>query len=445
MMNAVTEHEVREVLESEFEHEPVPLSHRHSTISVAAVWFGFPMILTNAVFGGVIAYNLGFWLALLAIIIGNGILLLYVGTLSYIAGSTGRNFALQAEHTFGKFGYTVASGFLASIVIGWFAFQTGLTGSTIHQSFGWNETLINVIAAILYTAVTFIGIRALSVLGMISAPLYVVLGIVALVLIGADHGLVGVLGYGGLGAKSILTFGSAVTIVVASFADSGTMTADFTRWAKNGPKAVLAAFTAFPIANMVAQLFGMIIVCAGAASAPATSGGDFLPVLTSHGSALAAIALIFVFANLGSVCTHCLYNGAVGWSRIAGSKMRILTIILGIIGGIAAIAGVWSLFLGWLNLLGIFVPPIGAVILVDQLLIRHYSRAEVLPNFRPIAFVAWALGAIAAILVHYFALSYSEAATAMIVGAVSYYGLMAVTSRQAAPATGAAGRTRPVA
>ena len=43
------------ILEEEFEHEPIPLSHRRSLGQVAAVWFGFPMIITNAVFGGVIA------------------------------------------------------------------------------------------------------------------------------------------------------------------------------------------------------------------------------------------------------------------------------------------------------------------------------------------------------------------------------------------------------
>lgn len=427
---STTEHAI---LEEEFEHEPVPQSHRHSTSSVAAVWFGFPMILTNAVFGGVIAYNLGFWRALLAIVIGNAILLLYVGTLSYIAGSTGRNFALQAEHTFGKYGYTAASGFLASIVVGWYAFQTGLTGTTIHASFGWNETLVIIIAAILYTGITFIGINALSLLGMIAAPLYVVLGIVAVGIIAAEHGLGGVLHYAGAGPGSTLTLGTAITIVVATFADSGTMTADFTRWAKDGRRAVYAAFTAFPIANMVAQLFGMIIVCAGAAVSPATSGGDFLPVLTSQGALLGAIAFIFVFINLGSVCTHCLYNGAVGWSRIAGSKMRLLTIILGVIGGIAAVAGVWNLFLNWLNLLGIFVPPIGAIMITDQLLIRHYATALEVPNFRPIAFLSWALGAGVAILVHYVAPSYSEAVAGLIVGAGSYY-FLAMASREEAPA-----------
>jgi cytosine permease len=356
---------------------------------------------------------------------------LYVGTLSYIAGATGYNFALQAEQTFGKHGYAITSGFLATIVVGWYAFQTGLTGTTVHTSYGWNETGTIIFATILYTGVTFIGIRALSIVGLIAAPLYIVLGLVAVALIATTHHLSDILNYQGLGAKSIMSLGSAVTLVVATFADSGTMTADFTRWAKDGKSAFLATLTAFPVANMIAQLFGIVIVCAGAAAAPAASGGDFLPVLASHGPLLSAITLLFVFVNLGSVCTHCLYNGAVGWSRIVGRKMRTMTIVLGIIGGIAAVAGVWGLFLDWLNLLGIFVPPIGAVIIVDQLFIRHYSDTDFVPNYRPSAFIAWAIGAVVAIIVHYEAPLYSEAVVGLIVGGISYYVLSKAAPRTA--------------
>ncbi|GAB2885681.1 cytosine permease [Paraburkholderia jirisanensis] len=410
-------------LDEEFEHQPVPLSHRHSLSSVAAVWFGFPMIITNAVFGGIIAYNLGFARALIAILIGNAILLAYVGTLSFIAGNTGRNFALQAERTFGKKGYVITSGFLATVVIGWYAFQTGLTGTTVHASFGWNETATIIGATLLYTAVTFIGIRALSIVGMIAAPMYIILAIVALTMIGEQHSLSSVLLYDGAGANSLMSFGGAVTLVVATFADSGTMTADFTRWSKDGKSAVYATLTAFPFANMIAQLVGMLIVCAGAAAAPATSGGDFMPVLTSHGGVLSVIALVFVFVNLGSVCTHCLYNGAVGWGRIAKRKMRTMTIVLGLIGGVFAVAGVWSLFLDWLNLLGVLVPPIGAVIIVDQLMVRHYSYDEEVPNFRGSAFAAWGIGALVALAVHQMAPWFSEAVAGMLVGGVVYFAM----------------------
>ena len=408
------------ILEEEFEHVPVPPSRRHSLRSVAAVWFGFPMIITNAVFGGVIAYNRGFWGAIAAILIGNAILFAYVGALSYIAGERGVNFALQAKGTFGTWGRKVASAFLATIVVGWYAFQTGLTGTTVHASFGWSETAVIVVAIVLYTGVTFIGIRALSILGMIAAPLYVVLGLVALGILSSEHGLGGVTAFQGSG---VMTFGGAVTLVVATFADSGTMTADFTRWAKNGREAVLAAFTAFPVANLVAQLFGIVIVAAGAATSPETSGGDFMPVLTGQGGLLAALALIFIFINLGSVCTHCLYNGAVGWSNLTGSTMRTLTIILGILGGIAALAGVWSFFLDWLNFLGIFVPPIGTVLIADQLILKKHVSEVATKPFEADALVAWAIGSAAALAVHFGAPSLSEAVTGIVVAFIAYIAL----------------------
>ena len=31
---------------------------------------------------------------------------------------------------------------------------------------------------------------------------------------------------------------------------------------------------------------------------------------------LSALAFVFLYINLGSVCSHCLYNAATGWSRI---------------------------------------------------------------------------------------------------------------------------------
>jgi len=168
---------------------------------------------------------------------------------------------------------------------------------------------------------------------------------------------------------------------------------------------VLADFTAFPVANLVAQLFGLVVVAAGAAAAPATDGGDFLTLLTGHGALLSALAVVFVFVNLGSVCAHCLYNGAVGYSHLFGSHMRKMVLVLGVIGGLLAVAGVWSLFLAWLNVLGMLVPPIGAVMITDQLLLGRLDRPA---------------GAVCALLVHLGLPGPGEAISGIIVGAALY-------------------------
>jgi len=429
-----TEHHA---LASEFEHEPVPTTRRRSLGSVSAVWFGFPMIITNAIFGGTIVYGLGFWRGIGAILAGNAVLFAYVGALSYVAGRTGKNFALTAAETFGRRGAPIAAGFLSTVVIGWFAFQTGLTGATLHTSLGWSEGWMILLAGVLYIAVTFIGIRALTVIGLVAAPMFLVLGGVALVIASRQGGLAGVTSYaGGAPDAGVLSVGAAITIVIAGFADSGTMTADFTRWSRTGREAVAATFTAFPLANVISLVVGGIIVAAGAAVSPAANGGDFLPLLTSHGSVLSALAVVFVFVNLGSVCTHCLYNGAVGWSQLTRGRMRVLTVVLGAVGTIAALAGVWSHFATWLNLLGIFVPPIGAVLVVDQLLTR-WSRRRAEAGFRVQPFAAWAIGAAGAYAVHAGAPQLSEAIAGVVVGGLAYVVLQLLTGRTATEGTAA--------
>ena len=147
------------------------------------------------------------------------------------------------------------------------------------------------------------------------------------------------------------------------------------------------------------------------------------------------LAVLFVFVNLGSVCTHCLYNGAVGWSHLTHSRMRRLTLILGIVGGLLAVAGVWSLFLDWLNLLGIFVPPIGAVIITDQLLLGGIDRTAADKPFRGVAFAAWAAGAAAAMLVHVGVPGPGEAITGMLVGGAVFAAASRVGAARAMAST----------
>ncbi|MBK1789226.1 cytosine permease [Prauserella cavernicola] len=412
----------------EFEDTAVPLDRRRGLWSVSAVWFGFPMVLTCAIFGGLIVHSLGFWPGMLAIATGSLCLMLYVGSLSVLAGRTGKNFALTAAETFGSRAAAIPSGFLATIVIGWFAFQTGMAGSILHGSLGWNERLTTLVAGLAFVAVTLLGIRALSVIGMVAAPFYVVLGLVAVFLAAAESDAPATAYQGGGG---LLSFGAAVTLVIASFIDSGTMTADFTRWSRTGREGLLAAMSAFPVSQVIALVIGGFVVALGGAADPGTTGGDFLGLLIEHGGLLVPLAVVFVFVNLGSVCAHCLYNGAVGWSQLTRGRMRRLTLILGAVGVVLAVAGIWSYFEQWLNLLGVIVPPIGAVVILDQLVLPRFglgSRGAVRAVRWP-PFAGWAAGAAAGLLTHTFAPWLSDAVLGFVVAALVVTLASALNSR----------------
>ncbi len=442
MSTAVEEHErIGGIeLEAEFERVPVPPGHRKPLRTVAAVWFGFPMILTCAVFGGVLSALMGFQRALLAIIIGNLVLFCYVGALSYFAGETGRNFALQAARVFGRTGHLLAVGFLSTIVIGWFAFNSGLTGATMNETFGWTEWLVTLIACLGFIVITFIGVRALSWVGLVAGPLFAVVAIIALVIAGKNVSLSSVWNYGGAtSTPSGFSLGAGITLVIATFADSGTMTADFTRWARDGRQAVLASSTAFPIGNFLAFLAGAIVVAMGAISNATTAGGNFVVLLAKgHGGFLTGLAVVFVFISLGSVSAHCLYNGAVGWSNLLHTRMRVMCLLLGAIGTIAATAGIWSHFLSWLNILGVFVPPIGAVIITHYVMLRAGTvRASDAEAIRPIAFVGYACGAAVAGVLHYLAPQAVEAVAGMVVAA-SVYAAASLLVQSSEPVPGVA-------
>ena len=425
MSQQATEHEA---LGDEYEHEPVPLSARRSTFSVSMVWLGFPMIITGAMTGSIMVAGMGFQSALLAMLIGNALMFAYVGSLGLLGTARGFNFALIASAVFGKKGYVLASGLLSTLLLGWYAVQTGITGNLIHTAFQLNYLTVTILAGALYLGITFVGIRGLHWIGLVSVPLFVVLGGWVALDSAAAAGWDKVIAYAGTKPDMPMAFGIGLTIVITLFVDAGTVTADFNRWAADKKSSLIATFCAFPMANLVAMLVGGVMTAALAVPSPQPFGLDnmFGYLLAQNKPWLSIVAFVFLFCNLGSVCAHCLYNSAVGWSRIGNGRMRLFAVGLAVVGIVIAAANVWALFIPWLSLLGILVPPIGAIILADLYYVR--PGAQIRADWRPQAFAAWAVGSLVAYLVETFAPQFSTAVTAFIAGGLCYLLLSAMSA-----------------
>ena len=408
------------VLGEEYEHDPVPLSKRRSTFSVSMVWIGFPMIITGAMTGSILVAGMGFKAGLTAMVVGNLLMFAYVGALGALGTARGLNFALLASATFGKRGYMLASGLLSSLLLGWYAVQTGITGNLMHAAFGLDYLTMTIAAGALYLGITFVGIRGLHWIGVISVPLFVVLGGWVAFDSASTAGWDSVLAYAGTQASIPMAFGVGLTIVVALFIDAGTVTADFNRWAGDTRSSLIATACAFPFANLIAMLVGGVMTAALSLPNPQPFGLDnmFGYLLGQHKPWVSALAFVFLLCNLGSVCAHCLYNSAVGWSRIGNGRMRVFAVLLAVVGIVIAAANVWALFIPWLSLLGILVPPIGAIIIVDLYYIR--PGAAIGADWRPSAFISWGAGSLVAYLAETMAPQLSTAVAAFIAAAVCY-------------------------
>jgi cytosine permease len=426
--------EIDHVLGDEYEHKPVPLNARRSLFSMILVWAGFPMIITGAMTGSLLVLGMGFKNALIAMIIGNLVMLGYVGALGQLGVRTGSNFALIASKVFGEKGYILASGLLSTLLLGWYAVQTGITGALISSTYDMNYVAMTIMAGILYIAVTFIGVRGLHFIGLVSVPLFMVLGIFVALHAASTTTLDAIMAYPGNNGVATMSMGVGLTVVIALFIDAGTVTADFNRWAKNGTHSFIATFSAFPVANFLAMLVGGVMTAALAVPDANPFGVDnmFGYMNSLQIGWLSALAFLFLYINLGSVCSHCLYNSATGWSRILGSHMRLMAVILGAIGIAVAAGNVWAFFIEWLSLLGILVPPIGGIVLVDRYLTRPDS--ERVSDWRPTAFVAWAMGSAVAFLVEFYSPGLSTALSSGIVAAVAYWLLSAAMADKTAEA-----------
>ena len=428
------------VLGDEYEHKPVPAQARRSTFSVSMVWLGFPMIITGAMTGSILVAGMGFQPALWAMLIGNALMFAYVGANGVLGTMRGHNFALIASAVFGKKGYVFASGLLSTLLLGWYAVQTGITGNLIHTAFDLNYLTMTVLAGALYLGITFVGIRGLHWIGVVSVPVFVVLGGWVALDSAAVAGWDKVFAYAGTKPDLSMPFGVALTIVITLFVDAGTVTADFNRWAKDSKSSLIATFCAFPFANLLAMLVGGVMTAALAVPEPQPFGLDnmFGYMLAQHKPWLSVVAFLFLFANLGSVCAHCLYNSAVGWSRIGGGRMRVFAVGLAIVGIFIAAANVWALFIPWLSVLGILVPPIGAVVLADLFFVRPGAGIDV--DWRPRAFIAWIVGSLVAYAVETFAPQLSTAISAFVAGGLCYLLLSAGTAKQGTTAVSSARR-----
>ena len=79
--------------------------------------------------------------------------------------------------------------------------------------------------------------------------------------------------------------------------------------------------------------------------------------------------------------------------------------------------------------LGILVPPIGAIILVDQYVIRKGSQIDA--DWRGQAFCAWACGSVAAFIIEKSAPEWSTAISAFLVAGVVYLAVAKLTVAKA--------------
>ena len=384
-----------------------------SQVPAAATYTGWHIALivvggTIAVPAFLMAANLGASLGLRSAAIAFGCGCFILGSLAALTGLAGQKSGLSAymlnEFAFGRWGGRVASTVVSCTLIGWFGVTSALFGraaNLIGQTvFGvdWPVEIYMILGGGLIVAVTVTGFKGIDKLALALVPV-----MLAFLMMAAWLSLPKLEQWTEPTGGAPMTLTTAISAIVGSYIAGVTIQPDYSRFARTRKAALGSAFVALAISFPI-LLFGTAI------PSIAYNQPDLLKVMIALGIGIPAFLLLVLAAWSSNVLS--VYSGALALATVFRRfDLRVLIVGVGTLGTLLALAGAGDYLIEYLVLLGITIPPISSIYVVETLIFRdRFDEAELnrRPRVLPRALGCW-LAAVA-------------------VGASSHFGLFSLTT-----------------
>jgi cytosine permease len=373
-------------MHSEYEFTSVAPADRRGFPSMLVVMVGFTFFSASMWAGATLGNGLSAGRFLLAVLAGNLLLGVYTGLLAYIAAKTGLSTHLLARQAFGERGAALPSLLLGVTQVGWFGVGVAMFALPVGKLFpGIPHLALLWVSGALMTLTAYYGIKSLTVLSLVAVPAIALLGSASVAKAFADFG--GIAAWFAQEPAQAMGLGAAIGICVGSFISGGTLTPDFTRYARAPRIAVSTTVIAFLLGNSLMFLFGAV-------AAAFYGTNDISDVLMKQG--MIGIAVLVLGLNIWTTNDNALYAASLGFATLARWPKRRFVILNGLVGTLFATAA-YNHFVPWLNLLNLMLPSIGAILILDFFVVRR--RGTHAPDPRPVhwpAVTAWACGFVAA-------------------------------------------------
>lgn len=377
-MTATTEPAIANqgAISEDYPLSPVPLAARKSLISLAPILAGFTLYSGTLFAGGLVGPSFQFWPDLVGLIlISNLILGLYAALLGFIAGETGLTTVLMARFSFGDVGSRWVDFILGFTQVGWYAWGSALMAQLFNSLAGvpesWNWLII-LFFTYFFCSTAYMGYKAMDWLSRIAVPAMVLLMLLSLSVAAGDVG-----GFAGLQAQAIadpLPVSAAITIIVGTFVSGGTQATNWSRFAKSGKMGFTATLIAFFLGNG-------FLVFSGAFCAKVYGEPDIVKVMAQQG--LLVLGLILFFLNMWTTQDNTIYAFSIAGSNMFRTGKRTLFVLGGAtLALVLAWGGIYNMLVGYLILLGTFIPPIGGIIMADYW-IKHRGQFPSLDEPQP--------------------------------------------------------------
>lgn len=352
----------------DYARQPVPLKERRGWIPMTIVWFALGTDIVSALIGSVLAQGQTVLTAAIAVLVANVILGVIGGLCCYIGAATGLPTGFITRFAFGEYGSKVVTFVIMIVFFAVFGVTVGLFGESLHflllEVFGINipAAWAGVIGGLVMTSTAIVGYIAIERLSIIALPLM-------LLLLG---GLMGKI-IGTEGKSEILTalppggitisFGSAVSFVLASWMLFMVICPDITRWAKTKKEAFLSGFLGFLLGNSVVVILAIFMV-------RITGVEDVIDIFLAVGWGVFAIMILI----LGQWTTNdnILYSSGLALSSLVRRVPKTaLTLIIGVLGAGMAFFQIHNYIFLFFNLMGALLAPIAAIYMVEYFFLNR--------------------------------------------------------------------------
>lgn len=399
---------------------PVPTNQRRSWWAMFAIWVGFGYVPTGLIIGGQLAGQDGqpgmpFSDALIAISVGEGVLLVLTFLLGFAAMKTGLNLSLISRISYGRKGMVLPMLIMASLTLGWFASIVGMvgdifnvalgdiTGITVVNNLSLEYVLICLIWGAIFTYSAWKGITAIEKISTYAAPFVLVIAVVASYIMVNQFG-----GFDQVMAEAAtregLSRGTAITVMIGAWIAGVIMGVDIFRYAKRTSHVLIGAMACFVLTNPLLNIVGYL-------GAITTGDANFITWMVQNGFVLTVMGVtLWVIAlwttNMSELYCNALYVGPSAESMGVRIPRGKIVITMGIIGSILGSLGFYSYFFSdFITILGAAFVPLAGPILADFYIIRRAEYATANPNDMPPvrwpAIISFVVGAIMGILFQY--------------------------------------------
>jgi len=375
----------------------VPVSERYSWVTLAVQRFGQLSALSQFLLGATLGFGMTFWDAFLALTLG-AVLLEVVAIFTGIAGMReGLSTSVLARWAgFGRYGSSIIGLVFAVSLVGWFGVQNAVFAEGVHSLIGglpvWAWSLVTGAAV---TLVVVYGFLSMAWVAYITVPVFLLLAGHSIATALLEYRLGDLLSSAPPGES--LSLATGTTIVAGGFIIGGVLAPDMTRFNRSTADVIKQTVVGITLGEYTVGLIGVLL-------AHALKTQDIIEIVTSTSGFIGAIILVAATLKIND---WNLYSSSLGFANLIdvtfGKRVNraVITILIGVLGTIFSAAGILEQFVPFLMALGIVVPPIAGIMIVDYYRLRRHralldesAGTGALPSrqerLNPVTLFAWA-------------------------------------------------------